>query len=421
MKLWNEPPQHAIYLCSSPAADRISSVRVSVALLFARRIQRKDRIALGTGTVYATGMLDNQPMCSARAGVNPTALDSRWDAVMRRERTADGQFFYAVVTTGVFCRPSCPSRRPLRENVRFFATTIAAERAGFRACRRCRPKTIGTSPTHDAIQRASRYLAEHADETVSLVTLARIGNVSASHLQRQFKQALGVSPREYQAACRADRFRRELRSGRDVSSAMYEAGYGSPSRVYESTPTGRGMQPATYRRGGAGAEVGYATVKCDLGWLLVAATEKGVCAVKLGDSEAMLETDLRREFPAAHVFANPVLQADWLRAVVERVNGVNQSARQFNLPLDVRGTAFQWRVWRALQAIPAGDTRSYSEVAASIGQPSAVRAVARACAANPVCVVVPCHRVVGKHGAPTGYRWGLARKERLLKLEKEAK
>ncbi|MDQ3441109.1 MAG: helix-turn-helix domain-containing protein, partial [Planctomycetota bacterium] len=225
--------------------------------------------------------------------------DAQWDAVLRRDGAADGQFFYAVATTGVFCRPSCPSRRPRRENVRFFETTAAAARAGFRPCRRCHPSTAARPTTSDAIRRASRYLAAHADEAVPLSTLARVAKLSASHLQRQFKQALGVSPREYQAACRAERFRRALRSGRDVTGALYEAGYGSPSRVYEAPPTGRGMQPATYRRGGAGAEIGFSVTRCDLGWVLVAATDKGVCAVKLGDSASELEAELRRELPAA--------------------------------------------------------------------------------------------------------------------------
>jgi AraC family transcriptional regulator, regulatory protein of adaptative response / methylated-DNA-[protein]-cysteine methyltransferase len=343
--------------------------------------------------------------------------DPRWDAVLRRDRTSDGRFVYGVTSTGVFCRPSCPSRRPRRDRVRFFETTTAAERAGFRACRRCHPTRPGAvQSTADAIRRTSQYLKDHADQSVPLATLARVARLSASHLQREFKRALGLSPREYQAACRADRFRQHLRSGRDVTAAIYEAGYGSPSRIYETSPTGRGMRPATYRRGGAGAEVGFTIVPCALGCLLVAATAKGVCAVKLGDSTAALEADLRTEFPAAVVTAEHLVQRQWVTAIVDRVRG---SVRELTLPLDIRGTAFQWRVWQALQRIPAGETRSYSDVARAIGQPSAVRAVANACARNPVCVVVPCHRVVAKDGQVGGYRWGTARKERLLAGEAE--
>jgi AraC family transcriptional regulator, regulatory protein of adaptative response / methylated-DNA-[protein]-cysteine methyltransferase len=351
--------------------------------------------------------------------VNTTSAsaDWRWDAVARRDSTADGRFVYAVKSTGIFCRPSCPSRRPHRDRVEFFDSPSAAASAGFRACKRCDP--IARSPARssdDAIRRATKYLSEHVDETVPLATLARVARLSAFHLQRRFKQALGVSPREYQAACRAERFRQELRAGRDVAAATYEAGYGSPSRVYEAAPTGRGMSPATYRRGGVGTEVGFVTIRSPLGWLLVAATSKGLCAVKLGDSASALEAELRREYPRADVQARTLVRADWIRAIVDGLSGVE---RALALPLDVRGTAFQWRVWRALQNIAPGETRTYSDVARAIGQPSAVRAVARACATNPVLLVVPCHRVVAKDGTLGGYRWGTTRKARLLKAERK--
>ena len=349
------------------------------------------------------------------AGTTPRTDDPRWAAVLRRDRSVDGQFVYAVTSTGVFCRPSCPSRRPRADRVRFFATTTAAERAGYRACRRCHP----TSHTHgrssaDAIDRASRYLTEHFDEPVPLATLSRVAGLSTAHLHREFKRTLGVSPREYQAACRADRFRKELQAGRAVTTAMYDAGYGSPSRIYESAPTGRGMPPAAYRRGGAGADVGFTTVRCPLGWLLVAATDRGVCAVKLGDSREALEADLRREFSSSVITPNHWVRPEWVTALVDRLRGTGHDV---SLPLDVRGTAFQWRVWRALQQIPAGETRSYSDIAQVLGRPSAVRAVANACARNPVCLVVPCHRVVAKNGGLGGYRWGARRKERLLASE----
>jgi AraC family transcriptional regulator of adaptative response/methylated-DNA-[protein]-cysteine methyltransferase len=347
----------------------------------------------------------------------PRDADLRWTAVLARDRRADGTFFYAVTSTGVFCRPSCPSRRPRRDRVRFFATTADAERAGFRACRRCRP-TEGSNGLAEPIQRAVAYLASHVDEAVPLERLAGIAKLSPSHFQRQFTRALGVSPREYQAAIRADRFKRELRSGRDVTSAIYEAGYGSPSRVYERTPTGRGMAPSSYRSGGAGIEIGYTIVPSPLGKLLVAATSSGICAVKLGDTNHALEADLRHEFPAASVERDRLVDATWVGAIVDGLEGSQPAT---NLPLDVRGTAFQWQVWRALQRIPVGETRSYSEVAEAIGHPRAVRAVARACATNPVCLVVPCHRVVPKSGLPGGYRWGAARKARLLTLERAKK
>jgi AraC family transcriptional regulator of adaptative response/methylated-DNA-[protein]-cysteine methyltransferase len=339
--------------------------------------------------------------------------DWRWEAVQTRDRAADGRFVYAVTSTGVFCRPSCPSRRPRRDRVRFFDTAGAAVEAGFRACRRCDPTATTTSD--DAIARVTAYLTRHADETVSLASLARVAGLSPFHLQRRFTRAVGVSPREYQAACRAERFRRELRSGRDVAGAIYEAGYGSPSRVYDAAPTGRGITPATYRHGGAGAEIGFVTVPCALGWVLVAATAKGLCAVKLGDSPPALAAELRRELPHADIHAETGVPAAWVRAIVASIGG---SQTQLSLPLDVRATAFQWRVWRALQRIAPGETRSYTEVARQIGRPTAVRAVARACATNPVCLVVPCHRVVATDGGLSGYRWGADRKERLLQSEK---
>ena len=354
------------------------------------------------------------PVLATRQTTASEPDEARWDAVQRRDTRYDGAFVYGVTSTGVFCRPGCPSRRPRRDRVRFFDSPEAASRAGFRPCRRCRPTHGRAQTLADAIVAASRYLAEHADESVPLETLARLTHLSPSHLQRRFKEALGVSPREYQAACRAERFRRELRSGRDVTAAMYEAGYGSPSRVYEAKPTGPGMPPATYRRGGEGVTITFTCVRSSLGWLLVAATPIGVCAVKLGDSRAALEAGLRHEFPHAAIAVAQSVARQWMAAIVAAVErpGVN-----LDLPLDVRGTAFQWRVWRALQQIPAGETRSYSEIARAIGQPAAVRAVARACATNPVCLVVPCHRVIGKDGALGGYRWGTARKAKLLRRE----
>ena len=340
----------------------------------------------------------------------------RWTAVAGRDSRADGTFYYAVTSTGVFCRPSCPSRRPHRDRVRFFATPREAEEAGYRPCLRCHPSLPAQERrASTAIRRAALHLTAHVDESVSLAQLAAVTKLSPSHLQREFKRVLGLSPREYHAALRAERFRQTLRTGEDVTTATYAAGYGSPSRVYEGEPTGRGVRPSAYRRGAAGMAIGYALVASPLGRLLVAATSSGVCAVKLGDSDTALEADLRREFSGATLSQGRIVKAEWVSAIVKALRG---SARDIDLPLDVRGTAFQWRVWRALQQIPFGETRSYSQIAATLGQPRAARAVARACASNPVCLVVPCHRVVPKDGGGAGgYRWGIARKRRLLQRE----
>jgi AraC family transcriptional regulator of adaptative response/methylated-DNA-[protein]-cysteine methyltransferase len=244
--------------------------------------------------------------------------------------------------------------------------------------------------------------------------LAVVADLSPAHFQRQFKRALGVSPREYQAALRANRFRQSLRRGSDVTSAIYEAGYGSPSRVYEAAPTGRGVAPSSYRQGAAGLAIGYVIARSPLGHVLVAGTANGVCAVKLGEDRKALEAELREEFPGAALQVDKKLTADWVRSILKSLQGADLP---LDLPLDVRGTAFQWRVWQALRDIPFGTTRSYAEVAKSMGQPRAVRAVARACATNPVALVVPCHRVVAKNGKPGGYRWGAERKRRLLAIE----
>jgi AraC family transcriptional regulator of adaptative response/methylated-DNA-[protein]-cysteine methyltransferase len=334
----------------------------------------------------------------------------------RRSRAADGQFVYAVTSTGVFCRPSCPSRRPRPDRVRFFASAQEAERAGFRPCRRCHPAGDGgerRAAGDAAIQRAARYLVDHAGEPVSLERLARVSGMSRSHLQRRFTRALGLSPREYQAAARAARFRHALRAGRDVTGAVYDAGYGSPSRVYERPPTGA-IPPSSYRRGGAGVAIGFVTLRCDLGVALVAASSRGICAVRLGDTAEALEAELRAEFPHAEIRKGGLPRV-WIERIAACLRGV--PAPTSSLPLDIRGTAFQWRVWRALQAIPFGETRSYGAIARAIGEPSAARAVARACAANPVGLVVPCHRVVPLEGGPGGYRWGADRKARLLRRE----
>jgi AraC family transcriptional regulator of adaptative response/methylated-DNA-[protein]-cysteine methyltransferase len=344
-----------------------------------------------------------------------TGLDLRWKALASRDSAADGTFVYAVTSTGIYCRPSCPSRRPRADRVRFFDTTLEARQAGFRACKRCRPDTVGLAqPGIDAVRRASAYLATHADQTVTLGHLARVAAMSPHHLQRRFKAIVGLSPREFQSAIRAGKLRTSLRDGRDVTTAIYEAGYGSPSRVYEAAPTGKGMSLSSYRRGGAGMRIGYSMIASPAGEVLVAATDTGVCAVKIGSSEAALVADLRREYPAAEIAARRAPRNEWVTAIAKHLRGDPAS---LDLPIDVRATAFQWKVWRALQRIPYGETRAYADVARSIGKPTAVRAVARACATNPVCVVVPCHRVVPKTGGIGQYRWGARAKAQLLATE----
>jgi AraC family transcriptional regulator of adaptative response/methylated-DNA-[protein]-cysteine methyltransferase len=343
----------------------------------------------------------------------------RWQALAARDAAADGTFIYGVTSTGVYCRPSCPSRRPRADRVRFFDTTVEAKQAGFRACKRCRPDTVGlVQPGIDAVRRASAYLATHADRTVTLDHLARVTSMSPHHLQRRFKAIVGLSPREFQSAVRAGKLRTSLRDGRDVTTAIYEAGYGSPSRVYEAAPTGRGMSLSTYKRGGAGMRIEYSTMTSPVGLVLVAATENGVCSVKIGGSEAALADDLRREYPAAEIEADRKPRREWTKAIAGHLRGDTPS---LDLPIDVRATAFQWKVWRALQRIPYGETRAYAEIAKSIGKPKAVRAVARACAANPVCLIVPCHRVIPTAGGVGGYRWGTKTKGKLLAGEARAK
>jgi len=340
--------------------------------------------------------------------------EARWAAVAARDRSADGEFVYAVSSTGIYCRPSCASRRPQRRRVVFFPTAGEARRAGYRACLRCKPDAIATSdPWIDRIRRACVYLA-NVDGHPSLATLAaRIGG-SPYHLQRNFKRIVGVTPREYADACRLGKVKSGLRSGSDVTAAMFDAGYGSSSRFYERAVPMFGMPPSTYRRGGAGMTIRYAIVDSPLGRLLVGATERGVCAVAMGASDGELQQALTREYRAADVAPDPGALGEWTRAILAHLSGKEP---RLDLPLDVRATAFQWQVWQALTAIPYGETRTYAEVAKAIGRPTAVRAVARACATNPVALAVPCHRVVPAQGKTGGYRWGADRKRMLLERE----
>jgi AraC family transcriptional regulator of adaptative response/methylated-DNA-[protein]-cysteine methyltransferase len=375
------------------------------------------------------------------SGTTAWATDeARWEAVLGREAAADGVFYYGVRTTGVYCRPTCPARRPKREHVAFYETPEAAERAGLRPCRRCHPDEVAEW------QRVVARVQELLDSGAGVPSLAALGaavGLSPGHLQRVFKRATGLSPRQYAASRRAERLRDALRGGADVTTALYDAGYGSPRALYEAAPKGLGMTPGAYRRGGAGERVAYDVVASPLGPLLVAATARGLCAVRFGQGRAegraegradAEETpgatgatgaggvpgpadELRAELPLATLVHDPEGVAPYTRAVLDHLAG---RRRQLDLPLDVAATPFQQRVWAALREIPYGETRTYREVAQMIGQPSATRAVAQACATNPVALVVPCHRVVPAGGGPAaagGYRWGTARKASLLRQE----
>ncbi len=339
-----------------------------------------------------------------------------WRAVTARDTTHDGSFVYAVKTTGIYCRPSCASRKPKRENVTFFRLPELAERAGYRACKRCRP-TDKLDPQLETMQALCRYIEANKERSLTLVELGQQVGLSASHLQRTFKKTVGVTPQAYLEACRLNAVKAALHQGDDISGATFEAGYGSSSGLYGKADAALGMTPKTYQRKGEQVAIYYAVTDCSLGKLLVAATERGICAVRLGDEEEGLEQELFEEFAKADVRRDEVALADWLTAVLAHLKG---QAPHLDLPLDVRATAFQKRVWQALQEIPYGETRSYGQVAEAIGQPSAVRAVAGACAANPTALVVPCHRVVRSDGNLSGYRWGVERKQKLLEQEQSA-
>ncbi|HEY5623300.1 MAG TPA: bifunctional DNA-binding transcriptional regulator/O6-methylguanine-DNA methyltransferase Ada [Gammaproteobacteria bacterium] len=345
----------------------------------------------------------------------PMNNEQRWAAVRARNHALDGVFVYAVKTTGVFCRPSCPSRQSKRDNTEFFRSPGDAEAAGYRACKRCHPKQ--QSPvdhsTRTIIEACVRL--ESAEVAPTVGQLAADLGLSASHLRREFKRLTGVTPREYAAGKRVSRLQYELTDGKTVADAIYEAGFGSSSRVYESADRTLGMTPAEFRDGGPDIAISFAIANSELGLLLVAATDKGVCCIELGNSERQLVTSLSRRFPAARLERDADALDDAVRAVSVLLT---TPAAGLSLPLDIRGTAFQRRVWRALQHIPPGSTSTYSEVAAAIGSPKAHRAVARACAENVIAIAIPCHRVVRTDGGLGGYRWGLERKRRLLAREK---
>ena len=340
----------------------------------------------------------------------------RWEAVVNRDRRAEGHFVLAVATTGIYCRPGCPARRPRRENVSFFARAEEAERAGFRPCKRCRPEGPSIEERHAAAVARACRLIESAEEAPDLAILAGAAGMSRYHFHRVFKAATGLTPRAYASAHRARRVREALREGSTVTDAIHEAGFGSASRFYDASEEVLGMPPASYRRGGREETIRFALGECSLGSILVASTEKGVCAILIGDDPKALLRDLEDRFANARLVGGD----ESFEGLVARVIALVEAPELgHDLPLDVRGTAFQQRVWQALCDIPAGSTMSYAEIAARIGAPGAARAVARACAANPAAVAVPCHRVVRRDGGLSGYRWGVERKAALLEREAE--
>lgn len=341
----------------------------------------------------------------------------RWQAVVGRDASLDGAFVFGVSSTGIFCRPSCPAKRPRRQNVCFFDHPLEAEQAGYRACLRCRPKAVDGNPQSALVRAICRYIERHIDDRLTLSLLAREFRRSPFHLQRTFKSVLGVSPKAYMDACRLRQMKQNLQAGHSVTTALYAAGYGSSSRLYERTAAELGMTPEKYRRGAVATVIRYTLASSPLGRMMIAATDKGICAIQFADSDAELQQGLMREFPFATRRRDDAAMSEWRENLTRLMQG---RATNPSLPLDIRATAFQRRVWEALQKIPRGETRSYSAVAKKIGMPKATRAVARACATNPVAVAIPCHRVVREDGGLGGYRWGIERKERLLELERQS-
>jgi AraC family transcriptional regulator of adaptative response/methylated-DNA-[protein]-cysteine methyltransferase len=348
------------------------------------------------------------------AAAATTTTDPRWDAIVTRNRAADGEFFYSVATTGVYCRPSCAARRPNPRNVRFHRTSADAERAGFRPCKRCRPDAPSLGDRRAALIADACRTIETAEAEPALRALARRAGLSQHHFHRIFKSVTGVTPKAYAAAHRRSRVRDALGKRPTVTEAIYEAGFNSGSRFYASASELLGMTPSDFRDGGAHATIRFAVGECSLGAILVAASARGVCAIAIGDDPDALVRDLQDRFPRATLVGG---DASFERVVAQVVGFVDGESTTLNLPLDVRGTAFQQRVWKALREVPSGSTVSYAELAARIGAPAAARGVARACAANPIAVAIPCHRVVRQDGSLAGYRWGIDRKRALLKKE----
>lgn len=341
--------------------------------------------------------------------------DDKWRAVLARDKTADGAFFYGVVTTGVYCRPSCGARQPRRENVAFFRTQAEAEKAGYRACKRCRPdETPSWTRKQDVVASACRFI-EQAETPPKLEDIAATVGLSPYHFHRLFKEVTGITPKAYATSHRTQAVKGGLKQSETVTQAIFSAGYNANSRFYEKAPGFLGMTPQEYRAGGAGQTIRYVIRECSLGLMLLAATGKGVCSILLGDDAGALELMLQQEFPGAVLAAKDAMMELWVDAALALIETGRRADKE--LPLDIQGTAFQQKVWKALQQIPAGTTASYKEIAERIRAPKAVRAVAQACAGNKIAVAIPCHRVVRSDGALSGYRWGVERKRSLLERE----
>jgi AraC family transcriptional regulator, regulatory protein of adaptative response / methylated-DNA-[protein]-cysteine methyltransferase len=346
-------------------------------------------------------------------------LSPEWKTIVERSTRFDGIIYYGVRSTGIYCKPSCPSRKPRPENVRLFFAPAEAERAGFRACKRCRPEQAAQSDEQVEVVRAvCRHVENNLEGSLNLRKLGHKAGFDPTHFHKAFKRVTGITPRQFVEARRLSAFKRELRSkSSDVTGAIYKVGYGSSSRIYERAASQLGMTPATYRKGAPGVHIRYATADSPLGRVLLAATDKGICSVKIGDSDSVLLDEFRAEFPKAQAERDDLSLKDWLRAIIADFDGKDESLA---LPIDIQLTAFQSRVYDALRRIPRGETRTYAQLATELtGTPTACRAVARACATNPVAVAIPCHRVIGSNGSLTGYRWGVDRKKKLLETEKD--
>ncbi len=341
--------------------------------------------------------------------------DEKWAAVLARDTAQDGAFVTAVRSTGIYCRPSCPARKPAREQVVFFPGPDEAEQSGFRDCLRCKPREASTR-SGELVDRVTRHIESNLDKKLTLENLAAEIGLSPYHLQRTFKRTLGISPRQYAEARRLEKMKKSLRKGETVNNALYKAGFTSRSRVYEKIPSRLGVNPGTFRRGGEGLNIQYTIIDSPIGKLLLAATDKGVCSVCIGASDDAVEAALSQDYYAANLHRNDNGMKNWVNILANYFNGQRLPP---DLPLDVQATAFQWKVWKQIQSIPYGTTTTYTNIAKALGNPRATRAVARVCATNPVSVLIPCHRVIGKNGGLHGYRWGTKRKQALLSLEQK--